>query len=242
MKRSLLLALSVLVSGLASGVVSGCSSMGGGGPGSAESVAALMPSGDTPALGTGVLAEEDTAHVLYMREEEKLARDLYQHFQDRWDHRVFAHIVKSEQRHVSVMGRIVTAYGLTDPLANDVPGKFIDPDLQGLYDQLVTTGDASLAAALGVGALVEEVDIRDLQASVNDGPPEDVAFVYDRLERASDHHLRAFTRNLEALGTPYTPQVLSQADFDAALASAESQGCGKGKGGGGNGMGGGRGR
>ena len=50
-----------------------------------------------------------------------------------------------------------------DPAAGLVAGGFENADLQAVCNALVTSGQASLVAALGVGALIEETDIRDLR-------------------------------------------------------------------------------
>jgi hypothetical protein len=187
-----------------------------------------------PALGSGVLDEEAARTLRFMREEEKLARDVYVVLDARFAHPTFTHIARSEQRHFDALGRVLSAYGAADPVGEDVAGRFADPDLQALYDRLVTDGSASLPAALGVGALIEETDIQDLDVALSDAPPVDVAAVYERLRAASGNHLRAFTGGLAAVGVSYAPQVLEPERYLAALASRGGRGggggCGAGQG------------
>ena len=180
-----------------------------------------------------------------MREEEKLARDVYLALGARYDHRTFNNIARSEQRHVDLMGAVAEAYALPAPAALDEPGVYENPDLSALHAQLMTAADVSLVAALGVGALIEETDIADLQRALEDAPPADVADVYTRLLGASQNHLRAFVRALETEGETYVPQVLPLAEFDATLAATPTHGRGQGSGdcdGSGQGQGQGRGR
>jgi hypothetical protein len=161
-----------------------------------------------PALGTGTLDDEAVRTLRFMREEEKLARDVYGALGRAFEHPTFVHIAGSEKRHMDALGRVIAAYGVDDPIDEDVAGRFEDADLQALHDRLVADGSASLTAALTVGALIEETDIQDLDVALADGPPADVAAVYDRLRGASGNHLRAFTGALSGLGVTCAPQVL----------------------------------
>ncbi len=52
------------------------------------------------AADPGTLSENESAELSFMREEERLARDLYQAFADKYDGaRPFSMIVKAEQKH-----------------------------------------------------------------------------------------------------------------------------------------------
>lgn len=210
------------------------------GPGSAQSGRATSQAAQAaaPALGTGTLDEEAVRTLRFMREEEKLARDVYGALGRAFEHPTFVHIAGSEQRHMDALGRVIAAYGVDDPIAEDVAGRFADADLQALHDRLVADGSASLTAALTVGALIEETDIQDLDVALADAPPADVAAVYDRLRGASGNHLRAFTGALSGLGVTYAPQVLEADRYAEALTTRAGRGgggCGRRGGGQGNG-------
>jgi hypothetical protein len=149
----------------------------------------------------------------FMREEEKMARDVYLALAEAWDARVFAAIARSEQRHMDAVARLLDAYGVDDPASATGPGEFVDADLQALYDELVERGRESLEEALEVGALIEEVDIADLIDALGDTDEEMVERVFGRLLAGSENHLRAFVRNLEAIGVDYSPAVLDASRF-----------------------------
>ena len=142
------------------------------------------------------LSAAEKADLLYMREEEKLARDVYTAFYARYSLRVFSNIAASEQAHMDAIGRLLTRYGLADPTAGKAPGVFTNPDLQALYNDLIARGNQSLAEALRVGVLIEETDIADLQASLAHTTRADLRLVYTNLLRGSRNHLAAFTRQL----------------------------------------------
>ncbi|RKX30010.1 MAG: hypothetical protein DRP71_15725, partial [Verrucomicrobia bacterium] len=106
-------------------------------------------------------SESESDQILFLKEEEKLARDVYTTLGTHWDLKVFQNIARSEQVHMDQVDSLIAAYGLTDPAINEI-GRFNNPLLQHLYDRLTSEGSVSLRAALGVGEFIEIIDIKDL--------------------------------------------------------------------------------
>ena len=164
------------------------------------------------------LSPEETEGLIFMREEEKLARDVYNLLFDKWGVKVFNNIAKAEQQHTDAIKTIIDKYELEDPITNDTPSSFINEDLQSLYDTLVAKGESSLVDALLVGALIEEVDILDIQKIIDEYVDnEDVIFVYDNLINGSYNHLRAFVKNLTRQGILYEPQLLREDIYNGII-------------------------
>ncbi len=187
----------------------------------------------------GVLSQEEIDGLLYMREEEKLARDVYLTLYERWGTPVFNNIARSEQTHTDTVKELLDRYGLPDPAEGQDVGQFSNPDLQALYDQLVAQGSQSEIDALKVGAAIEEIDILDLEERLAQTDKEDIRLVYENLMAGSRNHLRAFVSVLEMRGESYAPQYLDQATYDAIVSSSVEPGMGGGIGGpGGQGPGG----
>ncbi len=173
------------------------------------------------------LTPGEIAGLTFMREEEKLARDVYLTLNDAWDLQVFGNIARSEQTHMDAIGTLLTRYGIADPAAGNSVGEFTNPDLQALYNSLVAQGGQSLADALRVGATIEEIDIRDLLEELATVEHSDIQRVYERLEQGSENHLRAFVSTLERqTGETYEPQYLDQATYDGILSGSSGQGGG----------------
>jgi hypothetical protein len=145
---------------------------------------------------TAPLSASEAAAVTYMREEEKLARDVYTKLAGTSGNPVFTRIAASEQRHMDALGRIITRYGLTDPTKGQTAGQFKNQTLQRLYNELVAKGSASPAAAIEVGRTIEKLDIADLNSREATTKHADVNWVFQQLERGSNMHLRAF--NMQA--------------------------------------------
>ncbi|MEB3772680.1 MAG: DUF2202 domain-containing protein, partial [Desulfurococcales archaeon] len=172
----------------------------------------------TATSGTG-LTQEEINGLLFMREEEKLARDVYLKLYEMYGLQIFKNIAESEQRHTDAVLSLIEKYNLTDPAINEV-GVFRNQELQELYNKLIEQGSRSLADALKVGALIEEKDIIDINKLINETKNPDIIRVYTNLVNGSAHHLAAFVSEYEQVtGEPYHPQLLSQQQFEKIISS-----------------------
>lgn len=174
------------------------------------------------------LTEDEITTILYMREEEKLAHDVYVMMSAQWGYPIFANIANAEQTHTEAVLQLMVRYGLEDAAANNPVGVFENADLQNLYDQLVAQGSQSLEDALLVGGLIEETDILDLQSGVALTDKPDIQFVFQNLLNGSSNHLRAFATRYEQLtGETYQPQALDQDAFASIMDAASGKGNGR---------------
>jgi hypothetical protein len=166
----------------------------------------------------GQLSAAEAESLAFMREEEKLARDVYLTLYEQWGAATFQSIAASEQTHTDSVKALLARYSVPDPAADMARGVFANADLQALYDQLVETGSASLASALRVGAVIEEIDILDLRERLAQTDETDIQRVYQNLLNGSYNHLRAFTSALQRqTGEVYQPQYLSQSEYEAII-------------------------
>lgn len=167
---------------------------GAGGPrGNAGGQACCLATPSEPATA------EEARWLAYMREEEKLARDVYEQLAAKWDLRLFRNIARSEQRHFEAVGTLLARYGVKDPAADMAPGIFTDQNLAALYGQLLTKGMVSLKDALEVGVAIEKADIADLETSLKATSKTDIKTVLTNLLTGSLSHQEAFEYNLEVL-------------------------------------------
>lgn len=180
-------------------------------------------SGITP-VPSNMLTASDQEALQFMREEEKLARDVYTYFNDKYGLQIFGNIASSEQTHMNEVLVLMEKYGVEDPASEEM-GIFTNASLQQLYNDLIALGNNSIVDALIVGATIEDVDIRDLRDAIDETIRIDFIAVYDKLECGSRNHMRAFTNQLEMRGETYTPQFISQEMFDAII-NGEHEQCG----------------
>ena len=181
---------------------------------------------DSTALGLSMAAipvealsvvERDS--LAFMREEEKLAHDVYAQLDLRWgtNTRVFGNIANSETTHTEAVRQLLLRYDLSDPSATSAVGQFQNTTLQGLYTQLTATGAISLIDALKVGAAIEEIDMIDINKALLGIDNQDIVLVYQNLLKGSRNHLRSFVNNLAAQGIIYIPQYMPLADYQAIV-------------------------
>jgi hypothetical protein len=183
-------------------------------------------------IETGELSEQEIQSLVFMREEEKLARDVYLKLYESWNADIFLNISNSEVRHMDAVLCLIERYDLEDPVGMNEVGVFQNAALQELYFDLVEAGAESLEAALRVGATIEDLDIRDLLQYMNDEAIDngDIMAVYENLLRGSRNHLRAFVRNLEIIGSDYEAQYISSEEYEAIISSDWERGLNFGQG------------
>jgi hypothetical protein len=174
-----------------------------------------------PDTATALTAEE-AADLQYMREEEKLAQDVYTLLGAKYGSRVFTNIARSEAQHTATVQELLDAFKVADPAAGRPAGSYADDELQALYATLVAQGGKSLTDAINVGIAIEERDIADLEARIAATDRADLKAAYGNLLRASENHLSAFTRQLDG----------GSGGVGGGYGGGQGQGNGQGQGGG----------
>ena len=189
-----------------------------------------------------VLDYNEQTHLIFMREEEKLARDVYMELGAMYpDHSIFGRIDDSEQRHTDAVKAMIEKYGIEDPNTNDNVGVYTGEDygwyFTEKFSELVERASISELEALYVGAFIEELDMMDINQcpriivetdnGINDASEcgrvytdnADVANLYASLLDGSDSHLEGYVRVIEKyIGEGnYQAQVLPQAQVDELL-------------------------
>lgn len=162
--------------------------------------------------------------LVFMREEEKLARDVYTYAYQKWSVKIFSNIAGSEQTHMDAVLMLLNKYNITDPAASLAPGVFSNATLQNLYNALAARTGISLSDAYQVGATIEDLDIFDLLNARAATDNQDIGIVYDMLTKGSRNHLRSFYKNIISRGDTYTPQFITQEQFDAIINSGMETG------------------
>jgi hypothetical protein len=123
------------------------------------------------------LTEMDEAHLIFMRSEEKLARDVYLTIAEIYPVMpIFRDIAtRSEQTHTDTMRKMLVKFHISDPEPSTAPGVLPPDDQLGVfenpyfadyftekYDLLVGLAGIGLEEALYVGATIEELDMLDI--------------------------------------------------------------------------------
>lgn len=147
---------------------------------------------------TVILTQAEIDGILFMREEEKLAHDVYVKFYEMYGNQVFLNISESEQQHTEAILRLIEFYDLKDPAKAEI-GEFTNVELKTLYDFLMTIGDDGFIPALEVGVLIEETDIEDITLLMEQTEVKNILQVYGNLLNGSFNHLKSFESTLDKL-------------------------------------------
>ncbi len=180
---------------------------------------------ETSATETGILSQQEEEDLKFSREEEKLARDVYLFSYDKYGNAIFNNIAKSEQQHMDQVLILLNNYQISDPALSEM-GVFSNYELQDLYNELTTKSNISLIDALEVGAIIEDLDINDLNILKSRTTKSDLLNVYTSLECGSRNHLRSYIGQLELNNVGYSPEFISTADFNEIINSTKEQ-CGR---------------
>jgi hypothetical protein len=156
------------------------------------------------------LSDFEKNSLILMREEEKLARDVYTFLYKKWGINVFNNISKSEDTHTNAILSLLNKYQITDPVGKNAAGVFDNAALQKLYNDLTTQGSANITAGLNVGATVEDLDIFDLMEAQKQIDNQDINAVYANLTKGSRNHIRSFTARLSDYGVTYKAQYIEE--------------------------------
>jgi len=169
------------------------------------------------------LSENEVAMLLQMREEEKMARDVYDALSGLYTLQVFEKISASESVHMDRVLCLLIHFEIDDP-ASSVVGEFTNPVIQNLYYELVEQGEISLLKALEVGASIEDLDIFDLSYFLGETENEAITSVFENLMCGSGNHMRSFYNLLATRGVEYSPEHITQGELNAILED-EHQEC-----------------
>ncbi|MCB0537376.1 MAG: DUF2202 domain-containing protein [Bacteroidetes bacterium] len=166
------------------------------------------------------LSEEEKAGLSYMLEEEKLARDVYIYLYNLWGINQFDNIKNSEVNHINSIATILEDYNINYNILPE--GQFSNEHLQTLYNQLISEGEISNSNALHVGATIEDLDIVDLAEYINATSNTRLIKTYEKLQCGSQNHLRSFVSAIEDNGESYTPQFLTETEYNSILSNSHT--------------------
>lgn len=149
------------------------------------------------AKGDGILNditlnENEAASLVYMIEEEKMARDIYDALYELTGIETFDTISDSEQKHYDTLLKVASKAGIDTTTISDEAGVYTITEIQDLYTTLLAEGSLSSEDAVNVGILIEQTDIADLQSAIESTDITLLGQVYSHLLDASQNHLAAF--------------------------------------------------
>ena len=167
------------------------------------------------------ISQKDADTLLFILEEEKLARDTYEFLDKTWGLNQFANIKKSEQTHIDAIENLLKQNEISYTILPE--GVFSNDELQAHYNTFKVDGVKSVIDALKIGATIEDLDIKDLEDFVLETENAQIINVYQSLQCGSRNHLRSFMNGLDKNGGTYTPQFITQDEFNSIVNSSNEQ-------------------
>lgn len=161
--------------------------------------------------------------VVWMYDQEKLARDLNLKFSQRWGERIFANIAESEQRHMDELAVMIVHYDLSALIETDEIGVFGDDRHSEAFSELSSRGEQSLLEALRATAYLEEWDIKELNGDIESIAEQPLLDTFSRVLAGASNHLRVFVAKMSGLGYTYQAQMLTQSDVDLICGDVDPQ-------------------
>jgi hypothetical protein len=172
-----------------------------------------------------IISTEERQTLLFMREEEKLAHDVYVYAFEKYGLPIFQNIANSESSHVLSVLRVMETYQIQDPLSGSTNlGEFTNPTLIKIYSDLIARVDLSLNESIKVGLFIEDLDISDLDNAIKETDKLNISSLYANLVCGSKNHMKAFYAQATTAGITYTPEFISQSEFESIITSPKT-GC-----------------
>jgi hypothetical protein len=239
MKRFKILTLSLLLFSLVVTQAAAAQAVGN----TTAAATTISPAAQTLSkAGNGVLDFNEVIHLVFLREAEKLERDVFTILSSMYpDSQLFGRIDDIEQGHADVMKYLLKQYGVKDPNVNDNLGVFTG-ELYGnffssTYRYLVGLGSLSELDAFYVSAYIEETNLLDIMqcpdaiVSQDNGIDDvsqcgmgythnvEIINVYHALIEGSKSDLRAYVQAIESVigEGAYKAQAMSQQQLDEIL-------------------------
>lgn len=175
----------------------------------ADGVTMFNTSNVVPSFETTAELTSDEIEFLYaVREDEKLARDIYNSFYSLYASKPMSNIAKAEENHIAAVERLFYFYSINYPAVGEA-GVFADATRQSYYNELISKG-TTLLDAYKAAAYLEEKDIADYEAVLPSITNPNIKLVIEHLIKGSINHFKATLRQIDALGGEYQAAVLSQ--------------------------------
>ncbi len=162
------------------------------------------------------ITETEAGDLQLLREEEKLARDLFRDWSDRSE--LFGAVAHSKQLHFEIVGALLQRHQVTDRTLGG-EGLYVFPQLQTLHQELLARGGSTELEALAAGAELHERDLVGLEEAAGRSQLEDVRASLAEIQRGARNHLRGCVEELALQGVDYAPRLLSPEAFAAIINS-----------------------
>jgi hypothetical protein len=178
---------------------------------------------DVEKVSENNLSHQDVSWLIWMREEEKLSRDVYTNLWKKWETKIFLDVAAVEQIHMDSIKLILEKYWIDDPVKDDSIWIFSSFAIKKLYDDFIFQWNKSLLDAFILAADAESLDILYISDLVKQTQNQDIISLYNTLIIWSRNHLRNYVKEIKDNGGSYKPKYLSQEVYDGIILSQDEK-------------------
>ncbi len=140
--------------------------------------------------------DQEIDDLLFMWEEEKMARDVYTKMFEKYGATIFSNIKQSETKHMDAVKKLLDQRKIATPIDGTQIGNFKNIQIAQMYAELMAEGNISLNDAYQVGLKIEMVDIEDLSKRISNTQDPAILNVYKNLLKGSENHKASFESKL----------------------------------------------
>lgn len=167
---------------------------------------------------TDPLTTDEIEFIYAVREDEKLAHNLYIYFVTQYPTaRQLANIGNAEINHITTIERVFTYYEIDFPTLGQ-PGVFTDENRQAIYTRLTAQG-STLHEAYQVMAALEEENIVIYSKVASELTNPNLQLIINNLAQSSENHFKVLVNQITAWGSIYTPTLLEASQYEEILDS-----------------------
>lgn len=179
----------------------------------ADGISTLTRASVAPVLTvTASLSADEIEFLFALREDEKMARDLYTVFAAKYSTAPqIDRIAAAENSHIAYVEAVLDYYEISYP-AMTAAGLFEDAKRQAIYNELADKS-GTLLEVYATMAAVEEESVSAYKSVQSEITNENIALVITNMIKASSNHLKAAVCQIIVGGSTYTPLYLSAEEF-----------------------------
>lgn len=180
----------------------------------ADGISTLTRASVAPVLTvTDSLSADEIEFQFALREDEKMARDLYTVFAAKYSTAPqIDRIAAAENSHIACVEAVLDYYEISYPAMTAAAGLFEDAKRQAIYNELADKS-GTLLEVYATMAAVEEESVSAYKSVQSEITNENIALVITNMIKASSNHLKAAVCQIIAGGGTYTPLYLSAEEF-----------------------------
>ena len=160
----------------------------------------------------------DEEYLQYLYESILMTGEIFRNSYEKWGIPEFNNVSRKEFSSLDSIRTILDKYKIKNPAANHHAGIYFNPQIQLWHNENLSKAIFSYDDALVTAIRLEEKIIYDIQQhSTKEITNNDLRNLYTKLNASATSHLKIFYQLLMNRGGSFSPEYLSQPEFEKLL-------------------------